>query len=161
MATRACSHSRQWCAQAAAWQAAGWAGTNTHPPTPGGCPSGQVQTTHSAHPLTHPPASLFPFDPAEVEKKFAASAWGQKLAKRQAKAAQNDFDRYKAMVQKVKRSAQVRAGWAVHCRVQWAWAQQWDGWEGVSVCCGQDAEGQAQRPGAIDACAVRQQQQQQ
>ena len=46
---------------------------------------------------------------ADVFAKFAASAWGQKLAKRAAKAGQTDFDRYKAMVQKVKRSSQVRA----------------------------------------------------
>ncbi|GAB4822502.1 hypothetical protein N2152v2_009548 [Parachlorella kessleri] len=45
---------------------------------------------------------------ADVFNKFAASAWGQKLAKRAAKADQTDFDRYKAMVQKIKRSAQVR-----------------------------------------------------
>ena len=45
---------------------------------------------------------------ADVEAKFAKSAWGQKLAKREAKAATTDFDRYKAAVQKIKRSAQVR-----------------------------------------------------
>ncbi|PRW60503.1 60S ribosomal L14 [Chlorella sorokiniana] len=45
---------------------------------------------------------------ADVEAKFAKSAWGQKLAKRAAKAATTDFDRYKAAVQKMKRSAQVR-----------------------------------------------------
>lgn len=43
-----------------------------------------------------------------MEAKFAKSAWGQKLAKRAAKAAQSDFDRYKAAVTKMKRSAQVR-----------------------------------------------------
>ena len=32
---------------------------------------------------------------ADVEAKFNKSAWGQKLAKRSAKAAQTDFDRYK------------------------------------------------------------------
>lgn len=52
------------------------------------------------------PACLCP----DVFNKFAASAWGQKLAKRAAKAEQSDLDRYKAMVQKVKRSAQVRMG---------------------------------------------------
>ncbi|PSC67565.1 hypothetical protein C2E20_8782 [Micractinium conductrix] len=45
---------------------------------------------------------------ADVEAKFNKSAWGQKLAKRSAKAAQTDFDRYKSAVTKMKRSAQVR-----------------------------------------------------
>lgn len=45
---------------------------------------------------------------AEVEAKFAKSAWGQKLQKRVDKAAMSDFDRYKAAVQKMKRSSQVR-----------------------------------------------------
>lgn len=42
----------------------------------------------------HPPTSLL--CAAEVEAKFAKSAWGQKLSKRAAKAATTDFDRYKA-----------------------------------------------------------------
>jgi hypothetical protein len=54
-----------------------------------------------------PPARL-PFPAAEVEAKFAKSAWGQKLSKRSAKAAMSDFDRYKAAVTKMKRSAKVR-----------------------------------------------------
>lgn len=45
---------------------------------------------------------------ADVFNKFASSAWGQKLAKRDAKAATTDFDRYKATVAKIKRSAVVR-----------------------------------------------------
>jgi large subunit ribosomal protein L14e len=45
---------------------------------------------------------------ADVFAKFAASSWGKKLAKRDAKAAQTDFDRYKAAVAKMKHSAQVR-----------------------------------------------------
>ena len=45
---------------------------------------------------------------AGVEAKFAKSAWGQKLQKRVDKAAMTDFDRYKAAVAKMKRSAQVR-----------------------------------------------------
>ncbi|KAI3429651.1 hypothetical protein D9Q98_005736 [Chlorella vulgaris] len=45
---------------------------------------------------------------SEVEAKFAKSAWGQKLQKRVDKAAMSDFDRYKAAVQKMKRSSQVR-----------------------------------------------------
>lgn len=49
-----------------------------------------------------PPPAL-----ADVEAKFAKSAWGQKLAKRVAKAAMTDFDRYQAAVQKMKRSAKV------------------------------------------------------
>jgi large subunit ribosomal protein L14e len=44
----------------------------------------------------------------DVFAKFAASAWGQKLAKRDAKASMTDFDRYKAAVEKMKRSAKVR-----------------------------------------------------
>lgn len=44
----------------------------------------------------------------DVFAKFAASAWGQKLAKREAKAAQTDFDRYTSAVAKIKKSAQVR-----------------------------------------------------
>lgn len=45
---------------------------------------------------------------AGVEAKFAATSWGQKLERRKAKAAMNDFDRYKAMVAKSQRSRQVR-----------------------------------------------------
>ena len=48
------------------------------------------------------------FADSDVAAKFAASAWGQKLAKRAAKAAQTDFDRHKVAVAKMKRSAQVR-----------------------------------------------------
>ena len=45
---------------------------------------------------------------SDVFNKFAASSWGQKLAKRDAKAAMNDLDRYKSTVAKIKRSASVR-----------------------------------------------------
>ncbi len=45
---------------------------------------------------------------ADVFNKFAASSWGKKIAKRDAKAAQNDLDRYKSTVAKIKRSAVVR-----------------------------------------------------
>lgn len=47
-------------------------------------------------------------DEADTFNKFAKSSWGQKLAKREAKAAMTDFDRYKASVEKMKRSAKVR-----------------------------------------------------
>jgi large subunit ribosomal protein L14e len=45
---------------------------------------------------------------ADVAGKFAASAWGKKLASRQTKAAQNDFERYQAAVAKAKRNRAVR-----------------------------------------------------
>merc|ERR1719183_2251614 len=45
---------------------------------------------------------------ADVENKFAASSWGQKLARREAKANMTDFDRHCAAVKKMKRSASVR-----------------------------------------------------
>lgn len=45
---------------------------------------------------------------ADIANKFAASAWGKKLAARQAKANMSDLDRYKAMVAKCKRSRLVR-----------------------------------------------------
>ena len=45
---------------------------------------------------------------SDVFNKFAASGWGQKIAKREAKAAQTDLDRYKSTVAKIKRSAVVR-----------------------------------------------------
>jgi len=46
--------------------------------------------------------------PADIAGKFAASAWGKKLAARSAKANMTDLDRYKAMVAKCKRSRLVR-----------------------------------------------------
>lgn len=45
---------------------------------------------------------------ADVFAKFAASSWGQKMAKREAKANLNDFERHMATVNKMKRSAKVR-----------------------------------------------------
>ena len=45
---------------------------------------------------------------AGVFEKFAKSAWGRKLATRDAKAATSDFDRFVATSKKIKRSAQVR-----------------------------------------------------
>lgn len=40
--------------------------------------------------------------------KFAASAWGKKLARQSAKAATSDFDRFKAAVTKAKKARAVR-----------------------------------------------------
>jgi large subunit ribosomal protein L14e len=45
---------------------------------------------------------------SDVFAKFAASNWGQKLARREAKANMTDFDRHVAAVNKMKRSATVR-----------------------------------------------------
>jgi len=45
---------------------------------------------------------------SDVFAKFAASSWGQKMAKREAKANLNDFERHMAGVSKMKRSAKVR-----------------------------------------------------
>ena len=47
-------------------------------------------------------------DEADVFNKFAQSSWGQKLAKREAKSATSDFDRYKAAVAKMKKGKLVR-----------------------------------------------------
>eukprot|EP00890_Picochlorum_soloecismus_P005604 jgi/Picsp_1/6044/NSC_03398-R1_ribosomal protein l14 component of cytosolic 80s ribosome and 60s large subunit len=46
---------------------------------------------------------------ADVFGKFAASNWGEKIAKREAKASLNDFERHVAAVKKMKRSAKVRS----------------------------------------------------
>lgn len=59
-------------------------------------------------PLLHYPTHAAPAAPAEVDKKFKASAWGQKVAKRAATASMTDLDRYKAMVTKSKKARQVR-----------------------------------------------------
>eukprot|EP00877_Chromochloris_zofingiensis_P013834 jgi/Chrzof1/8704/Cz03g21090.t1 len=45
---------------------------------------------------------------ADLANKFAATAWGRKLASRQTKANMTDFDRYKAAVQKAKKNRMVR-----------------------------------------------------
>ena len=84
---------------------------------------------HNSPPPT--PLSAPPPPPPHTDtfNKFAASAWGQKLAKREAKASTTDFDRYKAAAAKMKRSSQVGAthrrvggaGWAV-------WGGGWAGW---------------------------------
>eukprot|EP00793_Prasinoderma_coloniale_P003868 PRCOL_00003245-RA len=52
------------------------------------------------------------WDSADVEGTFAASNWGKKIAKKAAKMKMTDFDRYKAMVAKVKRNKAVRAAMA-------------------------------------------------
>jgi large subunit ribosomal protein L14e len=43
-----------------------------------------------------------------VTGKFAASAWGKKLAARASKAAMTDFDRYKAAVARAQAGRKVR-----------------------------------------------------
>mmetsp|Transcript_1628 Transcript_1628/g.4335 ORF Transcript_1628/g.4335 Transcript_1628/m.4335 type:complete len:141 (-) Transcript_1628:180-602(-) len=48
------------------------------------------------------------FAEADVLKKFAASAWGRKVAKQTAQAATTDFDRFKAAVAKAKKARVVR-----------------------------------------------------
>lgn len=44
----------------------------------------------------------------DVVNKFKATRWGQKLAAREAKANTSDFDRYKLMVQRMKKSAAMK-----------------------------------------------------
>ena len=44
---------------------------------------------------------------ADVEGKWAASAWGKKLAKQAARKNLTDFDRYKVMVARTKRKALI------------------------------------------------------
>ena len=46
---------------------------------------------------------------ADVEAKFAATPWGKKMASRKTKLATNDFERYKAMVKKIKTNSKIRA----------------------------------------------------
>lgn len=45
---------------------------------------------------------------ASVETTFAESSWGKKIAKRKAKEMLNDFDRFKVMMNRVKKSAAIR-----------------------------------------------------
>lgn len=49
-----------------------------------------------------PPASWLSATIIGAVAKFQASAWGQKLAKQAAKAQQNDFDRFKTTLAKVR-----------------------------------------------------------
>ena len=46
---------------------------------------------------------------ADVQGKFAASSWGKKLARQQAKRGASDLDRYRTMKAKVSKSAAVKA----------------------------------------------------
>mmetsp|Transcript_32136 Transcript_32136/g.91165 ORF Transcript_32136/g.91165 Transcript_32136/m.91165 type:complete len:131 (+) Transcript_32136:89-481(+) len=46
-------------------------------------------------------------DEAETVTKFEASNWGQKLKKQADKASMTDFDRYKAMIARKKKNAEV------------------------------------------------------
>eukprot|EP01026_Neomeris_dumetosa_P049560 TRINITY_DN4328_c1_g3_i1.p4 TRINITY_DN4328_c1_g3~~TRINITY_DN4328_c1_g3_i1.p4 ORF type:complete len:133 (-),score=27.74 TRINITY_DN4328_c1_g3_i1:294-692(-) len=48
------------------------------------------------------------YEGAEIEQKFAETAWGKKLASQRAKKEMNDFDRYKAMVEKKKKAKLIR-----------------------------------------------------
>jgi hypothetical protein len=43
-----------------------------------------------------------------VATKFASSSWGKRLAAREAKAAQGDFERFKAAIAKSKKNRLVR-----------------------------------------------------
>lgn len=45
---------------------------------------------------------------AGLEAKFCATGWGKKVVARKAKASMSDFDRYKAMIVKTRRSRLVR-----------------------------------------------------
>jgi len=51
------------------------------------------------------------FSSTDVLAKFAATSWGKKLAARSAKAATSDFDRYKAAVEKSKKSRAIRTAY--------------------------------------------------
>ena len=55
--------------------------------------------------MSHPPPPQKKTKKTDVDGKFAASAWGKKLAARSAKAAMTDLDRYKA-----KAAAKKKAG---------------------------------------------------
>lgn len=62
-----------------------------------------VQQKPPRSPLTvRPPPKKKTSRAADVAGKFAASSWGKKLASRAAKAKLNDFDRFKAVVQRVR-----------------------------------------------------------
>ena len=45
---------------------------------------------------------------ASVESTFAESSWGKKIAKRKAKESLNDFDRFKLMMSRIKKSAAIK-----------------------------------------------------
>lgn len=67
----------------------------------------------------------------DVASKFKASAWGKKLEKQTAKAAQNDFDRFKATLAKVSATLAATAAWRVCSRKQILWLYQ--GYGGLVV----------------------------
>jgi hypothetical protein len=77
--------------------------------------AGPAATLHPSTPPClgpQPPPLPSSSHPADAFGKFAASAWGKKLARQAAKAATSDFDRYKAGVQKAKRSRAIRKAMA-------------------------------------------------
>lgn len=49
------------------------------------------------------------YDAADVEAVFAASGWGQKISRKQKRAALDDFGRFKVMVARMKKSKKVNA----------------------------------------------------
>lgn len=46
---------------------------------------------------------------ADVDGVFAASSWGKKLARKEKRAKLNDFDRFKVMVARMKKSKAINA----------------------------------------------------
>jgi hypothetical protein len=62
-----------------------------------------------APPLNTPSTPSLPLYKTDVEGKFAASAWGKKLAARSAKAAMTDLDRYKAKAAAKKAGGKAKA----------------------------------------------------
>ena len=54
-------------------------------------------------------ALIAALDESKAFDKFAATAWGKKLAARKEKAASTDFSRFKAMIAKKAKSAKVKA----------------------------------------------------
>lgn len=49
------------------------------------------------------------YDAADVDAVFAATGWGQKIARKQKRAALNDFGRFKVMAARMKKSKKVNA----------------------------------------------------
>jgi hypothetical protein len=67
----------------------------------------RIQSCRLPLPVSHT-LLLHSADRAGTFDKFKASSWGKKLARQQAKAAMNDFDRFKATATKVKKARVVR-----------------------------------------------------